>query len=226
MARNASASTLARPSTMVWLPALIGVAIICGESTNTMGANHTGMWLNQLCAWLGHPSNSTNGGPLALLNHVLRKTGHFSGYGLLGVFFAKGWYGFLRRRIAASWTSLRLRAGACGVASALVVASADEIHQMFLPTRGASVWDVLLDTSGALTLNLIFFGILAMRRNALLNPSAPFTTLGLSLAGLPRHISKSRNALRTSARRRIRSSYVRRMDPTLSRLSTFSRRAA
>lgn len=184
MASITSAST---PSRMTWIPVLFGVAIICGESTNTMGASHTGVWLTQLVSWAGHPD-----GPVALLNHLLRKSGHFTGYGLLGICFARGWFSLLRRHVSANWSALRLRAGALAILSTAVVASADEIHQIFLPTRGASVQDALLDTSGAIVLNVLFFAVLAVRRNSLMNPQTPFTTLGLSFAELPARISNSR----------------------------------
>ena len=171
-----------------WVPVLCGIAVICMESTNKMGSAKTDAWLRHLVSMYGY---SNSGGAVDLLNHYLRKGGHFAGYGLLGLFFSSAWFTVLRPRVAASWSSLRMRAGAYGIASAFVVASADEIHQIFLPSRSASALDVLLDTSGALTLNLIFFGFLALRRHALLSPG-PITTLGLSMAGLPQRMSNSR----------------------------------
>jgi VanZ family protein len=185
---------------MAWVPVLFGIAVICGESTNTMGAVHTSLWLTQLVSWAGHPD-----GPVALLNHLLRKSGHFTGYGLLGICFARGWFSLLRRHMSASWSALRLRAGALAILSTAVVASADEIHQIFLPTRGASVEDVLLDTSGAVVLNVLFFAVLALRRSSLMNPQAPFTTLGLSFAELPTRISNAREVrvLKTKSARRL-----------------------
>ena len=201
MATTTSASTSSR-TPLTWLPVLFGIAVICGESTNTMGANHTGVWLSQFVTWAGHAD-----GPIALLNHLLRKSGHFTGYGLLGICFARGWYSLLRRHVASGWSSLRIRAGALGILSAAVVASADEIHQIFLPTRGASVEDVLLDTSGAVVLNVIFFAVLAVRRNAIMNPQEQITTLGLSVVGLPARISNSREmrVLKTSSSRGLAS---------------------
>lgn len=188
-----------RPAHLAWIPALMGIAVICGESTNVMGAGHTGVWLTELAAAMGHPN-----GPVGVLNHLLRKSGHFAGFGILGLCFARGWRSWLRRRISVSWSGLRMRAGALGIASVFVVASADEIHQIFLPTRGASVWDVLLDTSGAVTLNVLVFGFVAMRRNALLNPSAQFTTLGLSLAGIPTRMSHTHDGMRRAVSRSVR----------------------
>jgi VanZ family protein len=199
MAIAATAPTSVRKQA-TWLPVLFGIAVICGESTNTMGANHTGVWLSQLAAWSGHAD-----GPLAIINHVLRKSGHFSGYGVLGIFFARGWYSVLRRRIVASWSTLRMRAALFGILSTAVVASADEIHQIFLPTRGASVWDVLLDTSGAVVLNTLFLAFLAARRNALVQPQAQFITLGLSFAQLPEQFANSHDvrALRVQSAKGI-----------------------
>jgi|GEM_PF-991949 len=186
----ASLSASSRPFPATWIPAMIGVAIICCESTNTMGANHTDQWLRVLANWIGHPD-----GPLALLNHLLRKSGHFTGYGLLGLCFTRGWYSFLRRRVTGSWYRIRTLAATLGIFCTFVVASADEIHQIFLPERGASAWDVLLDTSGALVLNLILFALLAMHRQALLNPQAEFTTLGLNWAS---HTGRVRNSVHES----------------------------
>ncbi|WP_052200985.1 VanZ family protein [Terriglobus sp. TAA 43] len=184
IARTAPASV--RNQQIAWLPVLFGIAVICGESTNTMGANHTSIWLSQLAAWSGHSD-----GLVALVNHLLRKSGHFTGYGLLGIFFARGWYSVLRRRVVASWSTLRMRAAMFGILSTAVIASADEIHQIFLPTRGASIWDVLLDTSGAVVLNSLFLAFLAARRNALLHPQTQFITLGLSFAQLPEQFANS-----------------------------------
>ena len=38
-----------------------------------------------------------------------------------------------------------------------ITASADEYHQSFLPNRTSSIWDVLLDCCGAITLQLLIY---------------------------------------------------------------------
>jgi VanZ family protein len=38
-----------------------------------------------------------------------------------------------------------------------LVASADEFHQTFLPNRTGSPWDVLLDCTGAITLQVLVY---------------------------------------------------------------------
>jgi VanZ family protein len=195
--------THARPKLLTWIPALFAVLVICCESQKVMGGNNTGVWLGHLLAWSGHQENNT---VVELINHFLRKSGHFTGYGLLGLCFARGWISFLRKRIRTTWAGLRLRAGALGIASAFVVASCDEIHQSFLPGRVSCFSDVMLDTSGALILSLIAFGVLTLRRNQVVAPDAsPFTTLGLSLSALPLRVANGERAqrLRQSAGSRV-----------------------
>ncbi len=174
-----------RVSPLAWVPALLAVTVICFESQNGLGALQTWTWISELTHQTSHPGDA-----IWELNHILRKSGHFTGYGLLGLCFFSGWLSMLRRRLATTWRGLRLRALACGVGSAFVVASCDEIHQIFLPTRGASIWDVALDTSGAITLSLIAFAYLVMRRRAMTHRGRkPGTTLGLSFASIPQRIS-------------------------------------
>ena len=132
-----------------WLPAIIGVLIICLESSNSMSSAHTGSMLQHLTWWIG----CCNNWDLVFVNHILRKTGHFTGYGTLGLLFYRAWRltGYIlsihRQRMVDVILSL---------ACTLVVASADEFHQSFLPSRTGLPQDVLLDTAGA-TLFLLAF---------------------------------------------------------------------
>jgi VanZ family protein len=44
-----------------------------------------------------------------------------------------------------------------------LIASCDELHQTFLPNRSGSIWDVLIDCSGALVMQLLLAGWMQMR---------------------------------------------------------------
>lgn len=87
---------------------------------------------------------------LHLLNHILRKTAHFTLYFILGC----------------SLTGITIRQKRCPallltVLLGAVFAALDEFHQSFVPGRGPGARDVLLDTAGvtagsAVTLLLIF----------------------------------------------------------------------
>jgi VanZ like family len=132
-----------------WLPAAIGVLVICVESTDSLSAAHTGSFLEWLCRWMGC-SSSWN---ILWVNHILRKTGHFAGYGILSLLFYRGWR--LTGCILAIQRPRRLDV-IFSLACTLVVASADEFHQSFLPSRTGLPQDVLLDMTGALIFLLAF----------------------------------------------------------------------
>lgn len=130
-----------------WLPVALGIAMITVESTRTFGANHTVHWLQRLYEALFGPVTAAC---IDELNHILRKTGHFFGYGLIGLAWLRAWWFTLpRSRFFTDFVLAMLGTAA--------IASCDEWHQSFLPNRGSSPWDVLLDCTGALTLQLIVY---------------------------------------------------------------------
>jgi len=71
-----------------WLPVLLGILMIAVESTEWMGADHTGNPLRILYqAIFGRVSNAE----WETIHHYLRKTGHFVGYGLIGLAWLMMW---------------------------------------------------------------------------------------------------------------------------------------
>jgi VanZ family protein len=93
----------------------------------------------------------------AIWHHYIRKTGHFVGYFTLSVLLFRAWKATLP--LSSVW-ALRW-AGIAFFMSALV-ASLDEWHQTFVPSRTGAVSDVLLDSSAALTAQIVIF--LVVRR--------------------------------------------------------------
>jgi VanZ family protein len=95
---------------------------------------------------------------------VLRKVGHFSGYGLFSAVFFRALY--LKNR--ASGNSLRNLHGYAVLATALA-GSLDELHQCFLPGRNGCFEDVAIDTTGAVLAQLILlliFSRISLREEA------------------------------------------------------------
>jgi VanZ family protein len=140
-----------------WLPATIGVLVICLESTNYFSAVNTRNLLQYLWASFGGVSHPD----MDLDNHILRKTGHFVGYGTLSLLFYLG-----RRRsgrILSLWRP-RLTDVALSFVWTLAVASADEYHQSFLPSRTGVPQDVLLDIAGGTVFLLLLQLWLLLRR--------------------------------------------------------------
>jgi VanZ family protein len=134
-----------------WLPAAIGVGVICFESTATMSGANTGRWLLTLCHWLW---GQTDKPWLETVNFILRKSGHFCGYGTLGLLFRRGWFHTFRWHGPRS--PLPASSAFLGVVCTFIVASLDELHQRSVPGRTSSIYDVMIDTLGAILFNLVF----------------------------------------------------------------------
>ena len=122
-----------------WLPVAVGIYLVSVESTPAFGADRTShplRWLVQLL--FGPLSDAT----WEIVHHVLRKSGHFLGYGALGLVWLRAW------RMTLPDAPFLSQAGLALLGTALV-ASWDEWHQTFLPNRTGSPYDVLLDCCGA-----------------------------------------------------------------------------
>jgi VanZ family protein len=141
---------------MAWLPAAIGVLVICLESTKTMSAANTGHWLLAVCHWLWGQVATPD---LATANFVLRKLGHFCGYGTLALLFRRGWYATLLR--SGPRSRLPVAASMLAIFCTFLVASLDELHQSFLAGRSSRFQDVLLDTAGAILFHVFFMVFMA-----------------------------------------------------------------
>jgi VanZ family protein len=137
---------------LVWAPVAIAIGIICIESTGTFSSQNTSDWLRPIFERLfGAMQDST----WELFHHYLRKTGHFIGYGTVGLTFLRAWLHTLDRHGRGLLPSWRLESAVLAIVSTAIVASGDEIHQTFLPSRTGSPVDVLLDTTGACVMCLM-----------------------------------------------------------------------
>ena len=131
----------------VWLPVAVGVAVIALESTEFMGADHTSgplRWLWQ--SLFGAISDDS----WEDVHHLIRKSGHFVGYGFIGLAWLRAWWMTMPQSRFFTDTFL-------GLLGTAMVASCDELHQSYLPNRTGTPWDVLLDSFGALTLQLAVY---------------------------------------------------------------------
>jgi len=124
-----------------WLPVAVGCAVIAVESTPYFGADHTSGPLRLVWEGLFGPVSNAH---WDLIHHYIRKSGHFVGYGLLGLTWLRAWR--MTRPRSRFFTDAAL-----GLLGTFVVASCDEWHQSYLPNRTSSPWDVLIDCCGAVT---------------------------------------------------------------------------
>ncbi len=130
-----------------WWPVVASTAVIVMESTELFGANHTSGPLRWLFQHLFGPVSDPR---WEVIHHLIRKSGHFLGYGAVGLTWLRAWRKSVPARQALAHASLALLGTA-------LVATCDEWHQSFLPNRTASPWDVLLDCCGAIVMLSISF---------------------------------------------------------------------
>lgn len=146
-----------------WWPVVFWLGVIRAESTDTASSANTGAILYKvITAVAPHVEPSF----VEQLNAVLRKTGHFLGYAILSalVFLAlrytnhdrlrhllqRPWGIYLRDYWRGEWALL-------GILLTIVAASFDEIHQTFIPSRTGRWQDVVLDTCGAVVIQVVIY---------------------------------------------------------------------
>lgn len=146
----------------IWLPVVLWIGVIALESTALFGADKTSgplRWLYQ--SVFGPVSN----GQWDVIHHYIRKTGHFLGYGMIGLAWLRAWWMTLPR-------SPFIVNAILAVFGTGLVASADELHQSFLPNRTGLPSDVLLDCCGAIVLQLAVYIVIRAFRSDLLAKAA------------------------------------------------------
>jgi VanZ family protein len=115
------------------------MAVIVGFSTDAGSESRTEHWLLPLLRELAPWATPAL---LEALHWLARKTAHLSEYAILAALWLRA---FVRGR------NLTPRiAGLLALAISVAWAILDEVHQSFVPSRSASLADVLVDTAGAL----------------------------------------------------------------------------
>jgi VanZ family protein len=139
-----------------WIAAILWLIVIAIESTAYLSANNTSRILYPLLHYLFHLD------PIQFVrwHFYIRKGGHVFGYGLLSILLFRAWRETLPATTAAPWT---LRWANIAVLGTALVASLDEWHQSFIPTRTGRRQDVVLDTVAGIGAQLLVFVWIASR---------------------------------------------------------------
>jgi VanZ family protein len=143
------------------LPVLAFATVFAIESTSCLGADRTSAPLQQIAESI---FGCGVGLHWELIHHLIRKTGHFMGYGLFCLICFRGFW--IEFQGASSRLRRQLQAQGLAVAATFIVASADEFHQSFLSNRCGQLSDVVLDTFGGVALGLMLFLVMKGRRLA------------------------------------------------------------
>lgn len=124
-----------------WLPALLWTTAIVIASSDLFSSPHSGGLLAALTRAIGLQLGAEE---LEQLNHLLRKLGHLSAYGLHALLW--------NRALRPDWPR-RSFVGALLISLAL--ASWDEWHQSGIGSRTGTPYDVVVDMIGACTAVLL-----------------------------------------------------------------------
>ena len=122
----------------VWWPAIVWSGVIFTMSTDSFSAENTKGFLEPFLRWLipGLAQSAYDS-----LHHLIRKCAHFSEY---FVYFM-----LLYRAVRGRHSGWRWSWGLGALLIAAAYSLTDEFHQVFVPSRGPSLYDSLLDTVGA-----------------------------------------------------------------------------
>jgi VanZ family protein len=120
-------------------PLVAWAILIFIGSGNVLSAEHTSVLLS-IVKWF-FPAASREF--LSTVHFLIRKTGHLTEYAILASLGARAlrhsWHQSLRQNWF--WLSLLL---------AMMYSLSDELHQSFIPSRTASIYDCMIDSAGAL----------------------------------------------------------------------------
>ncbi len=136
-----------------WIAALLWLGLIVGESTNYGSAENTSRIIYPILHFLMGLD------PFRFLvwHFYIRKTGHFVGYFMLSVLFFRAWRATLPLPGVFRWS---LQWARIAFFMSALVATMDEWHQTYLASRTGSLRDVLLDSTAALTAQIMIFIVL------------------------------------------------------------------
>lgn len=122
-----------------WIALILWLIVIAIESSAVLSSHNTGLFLYPLLHFLFGVNHSR----FEQLHFFIRKGGHVFGYGLLSILLFRAWRETLPSPGNPRWTFRWANIAVLGTA---LVASLDEWHQSYLPSRTGNIHDVFLDT--------------------------------------------------------------------------------
>jgi VanZ family protein len=131
---------------IAWLPTILWAGFIFLMSTSEFSSARTLNFIYPVLFWL-LPFSSH--GTLMLLHELIRKSAHVTEYFVFSLLLLHG--------IRAGRKEWRLRWALIALGIAALYASSDEFHQLFVPGRHGSLWDVMIDVTGASLAQVAFY---------------------------------------------------------------------
>ena len=147
-----------------WIAATLWLILIAIESSALLSSHNTSRILYPLLHFLF----GMDWEHFEVWHFFIRKSGHVVGYAILSALLFRAWRATLPAMSDAKWTP---RWATIAILGTVLVASLDEWHQSFIPSRTGRWQDVVLDTCAGVGAQLIIFAW-TRRRNNRVNPGA------------------------------------------------------
>ena len=133
-----------------WIAAILWLIVISIESTAMLSAHNTSRILYPILHFLF----GMDWERFEVWHFYIRKGGHVVGYAILSILLFRAW--------RATWPALgngnwRVRWATIAMLGTALVASLDEWHQSFIPSRTGRWQDVVLDTVAGLAAQALVF---------------------------------------------------------------------
>jgi VanZ family protein len=133
-----------------WIAAILWLILIAIESSALLSARNTSRILYPLLHYLF----GLDWDRFEVWHFYIRKSGHVIGYATLSILLFRAWRATLPAMSDVKWTP---RWATIAILGTALVASLDEWHQSFLPSRTGAVSDVVLDTCAGIAAQIFIF---------------------------------------------------------------------
>jgi len=127
-----------------------------------MSAEHTSRIIGPMLRWF-RPTISLAG--IAKVQFIVRKAAHVSEYAVLSALI-------FRAFVRTVWVGRLMLSAAVVLLLCAAYAASDEFHQSFVPSRTASMRDVLIDIGGVI-LGMMIYGSFAQRKRERVSKVSP-----------------------------------------------------
>ena len=129
-----------------YAPLFLWIGVIFYLSSTQGSMSNTSRFIRPLLEWIFPLAPEET---LQIYHGYIRKFAHFAEYAVLGFFASRTFWSSSAKFLQRFWYVFSL-------AFVLLIASIDETNQSFNAARTGSIYDVLIDTSGGLTMILLF----------------------------------------------------------------------
>ncbi|MBM2804989.1 MAG: putative rane protein [Deltaproteobacteria bacterium] len=129
-----------------WWPVVAWMSLIFLFSTGLFSGANTSSFLGPILSSL---FPAMTGDQIEIVHLTVRKLGHWGEYFILAILCVRALHAHPPRQS-------RLRRTVIAIAIATLYATSDEWHQSFVPSRSASIIDMLIDSFGAICGTLWF----------------------------------------------------------------------